>query len=330
MTRGKIDVIGEKALSGKGITDDEAIFILKLENCHLSYLLAWADRIRQTFNGNRIELCSVINARSGGCPEDCSFCSQSIYSSAGVASYPLLPINSVVEGARMAKSWGAKRFCLATSGKGINNKKELDKLCEAVARIKMEAGMEVCATLGALTGEEIAALKTAGLSRLHHNLEASESFFPNVCTTHTYKERVEQVRLAKDIGLSTCSGGIFGMGETAGQRAELAFALLALDVASVPVNFLMPAAGTPLQDVSPITPADSLKAIALFRFLMPDKEIRVCGGRMTSLRDLHPLIFAAGANGMMIGNYLTRSGREPNKDLQMLKDLGLEISDMKM
>jgi len=193
-----------------------------------------------------------------------------------------------------------------------------------VERIKDEVGIDVCATLGALTGEEMVALKEAGIKRFHHNLETAEAYFPRICTTHTYQDRVEQVKLAKVIGLSTCSGGIFGIGESIENRVSLAFEIMALDVDSIPINFLMPVQGTPLSDASPISPAEALKIIALFRFLMPDKEIRVCGGRTTALRDLHPLIFAAGANGMMIGNYLTKSGREPGKDLLMLRDLGLE------
>ncbi|MCC7201145.1 MAG: biotin synthase BioB [Nitrospirae bacterium] len=324
----KIDKICEKALNGKGISRDEAETILRIDNIYLSYLLAWTDRIRQTFNGNSIELCSVINARSGGCSEDCSFCSQSAYSTTDIATYPLLSADVILEGARSARSNGAARFCLATSGNGITNDKELKRLCEVTERIRSEAGIEVCATLGAMTVEQISALKDAGLSRFHHNLEAAESYFPSVCTTHTYRDRIEQVAAAKEAGLSTCSGGLFGMGESLEQRAELAFALMELNVDSVPVNFLMPQAGTALGNVTPIRPAEAIKVIAMLRILMPDKEIRICGGRMTALKDLHPLIFSGGANGMMIGNYLTRSGREPHLDLQMLEDLGLDLASL--
>ena len=323
--RERIATICEKALSGKGIVKDEAEFILQIDNSYLSSLLACTEKIRQTFNGNKIELCSVINARSGGCSEDCSFCTQSVYSTTDVASYPLLSLDVILEGAQSAKSNGAAKFCLATSGTGINNSRELEMLCEAVEKIRTEVGIEVCATLGAMTKEQMTALKDAGLSRFHHNLETAESYFPSVCTTHTYRDRIEQGAVAKEAGLSTCSGGIFGMGESIEQRVELAFALMELDADSVPVNFLMPSAGTPLGQITPIEPVEALKVIAMLRLLMPDKEIRVCGGRMTALHDLHPLIFASGANGMMIGNYLTRSGREPHKDLQMLKDLGLVL-----
>jgi len=322
--RDKIDRIGEKALSGKGVTRDDALFILRLEEKYLFQLLLWTDRIRQIFNKNKIDLCSVINARSGGCSEDCSFCAQSVHYSTGIVSYPLLPPETVLEGARVAKSSGATKFCLATSGNGIRNKRELEKICILVERIKNEIGIGVCATLGALSDEEMTILKEAGLTRFHHNLETSETYFGRVCTTHTYNDRVDRIQAAKKIGLSTCSGGIFGIGEQIEHRVDLAFEIMALGVDSIPINFLMPIQGTPLADTRPIRPVDALKTIALFRLMMPDKEIRVCGGRISALRDLHPLIFAAGANGMMIGNYLTKSGREPNKDLQMLSDWGLE------
>ena len=320
----KIDSIGEKAVSGGKITREEALFILMIRDEYLLHLLSWTDKIRQTSNSNSIDLCSVINARSGGCTEDCSFCSQSVHFSTGIGTYPLMPIEKIIEGAWMAKSCGATKFCLSTSGTGIKTRKELDKLCTSVERIRKEVGIGVCATLGALTEDDMVALKAAGLSRFHHNLETAEAYFHNICTTHTYQNRIDEVRVAKKVGLSTCSGGIFGIGESLEHRVDFAFEIMALDVDSVPVNFLMPVKGTPLAGISPISPLDSLKIIALLRFLMPDKEVRVCGGRTTALHELHPLIFAAGANGMMIGNYLTRTGREPDKDLQMLKDLGLQ------
>ncbi len=321
----KLDLIGEKVINCKEISHEEALIILRAENRYLFHLLAWVNSIRQIFAGNEIDLCSVIGARSGECSEDCSFCSQSIYYSTGIASYPLLSIDIIVEGARKAKSYGATKFCLATSGAGFKNKKELSKICEAVERIRNEVDIEVCATLGALTIDEMSALKTAGLSRFHHNLETAESYFSTICTTHTYQDRIRQIMLARDMGLSTCSGGIFGMGESIEQRVELAFAIRALAVDSVPINFLMSVPGTPLEGTSCLLPIEALKTIALFRFLMPDKEIRVCGGRITALRDLHPLIFASGASGMMIGDYLTRNSRSSNSDLQMLRDLGLKI-----
>ena len=320
-----IDYIGKKSLLNKGITRDEALLILNLDHKFLFPLLTWTDRVRQAFNGNTVDLCSVINARSGGCPEDCSFCSQSVNSSTDITTYPLLPVDTIIEGAKTAKSNGATKFCLATSGNGIGSEKELNKICEVIEKINKEVGINVCATLGSLSKDEMIALKSAGLTRFHHNLETAESYFPEVCTTHTYQDRIDQVRFAKDVGFSICSGGIFGIGETIEHRIDLAFAIKALDVDSVPINFLMPFQGSPLSNTTPISPFEALKIIALFRFSMPYIEIRICGGRTTALRELHPLIFSAGANGMMIGNYLTKGGREPNKDIQMLSDLGLEI-----
>jgi len=322
----KINQIGEKVLEGKEISRDEALFIMSLERKYLFHLLSWTDRIRQTFYGNKVDLCSVINARSGGCTEDCSFCSQSVHFSTGIAVYPLLPVETMLEGAKRAKSWGAKRFCLATSGKGIRSQKDLEKLCLAVKRITEEVGISVCATLGNLSNDEIIALMEAGLSRFHHNLETAESYFPKICTTHTFRDRFTCVERARSLGISTCSGGIFGIGESPEQVYELARAIKDLHVDSVPINFLMPIKGTPLGDFEPVSPVYGLKIIALFRLMLPDKEIRVCGGRETALRELHPLIFASGASGMMVGNYLTRGGRDPVKDLQMLKDLGLEVA----
>ena len=324
----KIDIIGENALAGKGISHDDASFVLRLEKRYLSHLLTWTDSIRQTFNGNKINLCSVVNARSGGCSEDCSFCSQSVHFNTGIGTYPLLPVEHILKEAIKAKSSGAAKFCLSTSGNGIGNIRELEKICEVIEKIKRETDINVCATLGALTYNEIKSLRKAGLTRFHHNLETSEAYFPNVCTTHTYQDRIDRVKIAKELGLSTCSGGIFGVGETIKDRVDLAFELNELDVDSIPINFLMPIPGTPLEDVPSLTPAESLKIIAMFRLIMPEKEIRVCGGRLTVLRDLHPLIFHAGANGMMIGNYLTRSGRTSDKDMQMLFDLGLEIATL--
>lgn len=324
----KIDIIEGMALSGKGISHDEALFILRLETKYLSQLLQWTDRIRQTFNSNKIVLCSVVNARSGGCSEDCSFCSQSVHFNTGIGTYPLLPVDQILKEAIKARASGATKFCLSTSGKGIGSIKEHEKICEIIEKIKKEVDINVCATLGALTDNEMKSLRTAGLTRFHHNLETSEAYFPNVCTTHTYQERIERIKIAKELGLSTCSGGIFGVGETLKDRVDLAFELKELDVDSIPINFLMPIPGTPLENVPSLTPAESIKIIAMFRLIMPEKEIRVCGGRLTVLHDLHPLIFHAGANGMMIGNYLTRSGRTSDKDIQMLLDLGLEIATL--
>ncbi len=314
--------LGDRVLAGGDLDRKDAAAILNVDDSEIDFLLKEADRIREAHKGKEIDLCSVTNARSGNCSENCSFCAQSVHFSTDVKSYPLLATDSLVSAARHAKENGATKFCIATSGRGIRREKDLEEICRAVSTIKNEVKISMCGTLGELTEEQMAALKAAGLDRFHHNLETSEAFFPNVCTTHTYQDRLDRIRTAKRVGLTTCCGGIFGMGETLEDRIDLAFAIRELDVDSVPLNFLVPVAGTPLENAVPPTPNECLKIIALFRFLMPDKEIRICGGRVSALQDLHPRIFEGGASGMMIGNYLTTMGRPPEDDLSMLDALG--------
>jgi biotin synthase len=228
------------------------------------------------------------------------------------------------EAARGARKNGARRFCIVTSGRGIDDAADLRNIARGIERVS-GAGLSPCATLGTLTLDQLRYLKDAGLHRYHHNIETSREFFPKICTTHTFDERADLLRHTRSIGLSACSGGILGMGETMRERISMAFSLRELDVESIPLNFLMPIAGTPMDKVAPLAPLDALHAIALFRMVLPDREIRICGGRGTALGDLHPRIFEAGANGFMIGNYLTRTGLDPESDLQMLKELGLSI-----
>jgi len=228
------------------------------------------------------------------------------------------------EAARGAKKNGARRFCIVTSGRGIDDDTDLRNIARGIERVSA-AGLSPCATLGTLTLDQLRYLKDAGLHRYHHNIETSREFFPKICTTHTFDERTGLMRHARLIGLSACSGGILGMGETMRDRVSMAFSLKELDVESVPLNFLMPIAGTPMDKVTPIAPLEALHAISLFRMVLPDREIRVCGGRGTALGELHPRIFHAGADGFMIGNYLTRTGLDPGNDLRMLKELGLSI-----
>lgn len=320
----RIQSLADRVLQGGGLDREEARFLLTLEDAHLEDLLLQAARIREAFKGRRIDLCTVTNAKSGACSEDCNFCAQSSHFSTKVPVYPLRSVETLVEGARDAKRRGATKYCIATSGRGIDSDEDLFHICEAIYRIKHEVGLGTCATLGALTESQMRALQAAGLDRFHHNLETSEAYFPSICTTHTFQDRVERVRLARRVGLSTCCGGIFGMGESLEDRIDLAFTIRDLGVDSVPINFLMPIPGTPLEDATPPSPLECLKIIALFRFLMPDREIRVCGGRLPALRQWHPRIFDGGASGMMIGNYLTTLGRPPEEDLAMLAQLGLE------
>jgi biotin synthase len=226
--------------------------------------------------------------------------------------------------AESAKKNGARRFCIVTSGRGIDSGDDLGIIAQGIKGVRA-AGLSPCATLGTLTHDQLWFLKDAGLERYHHNIETSKEHFTRICTTHTFEERLEVLKNARSLGLSACSGGILGMGESLDDRISMAFTLRELDVDSVPINFLMPIKGTPLAEVQPISPLDALRSIALFRLILPEKEIRICAGRGTALGQLHPLIFAAGADGFMIGNYLTTSGLDPLQDLTLVRDLGLTI-----
>jgi biotin synthase len=315
----------EKIKEGRQINLEE---VLRLshevkEQKHLFFLLAYANLLREEFKGKAIDLCSIINARSGGCPEDCIFCAQSSRYKTKIERYPLISREKIIEGAQSAKEIGADRFGIVISGRGTKGGKDLDRICEVITVISNETDIGRCASLGTLTHEGAKKLKRAGLERYHHNLETSEKFFPKICTTHTYQERVETLKVAFDNGLAVCSGGIFGLGEEMKDRIDLAFALRELNVDSVPLNFLHPIPGTPAEHLPPLPPLEILKTIALFRFILLDKDIRICGGREVNLRGLQSLTYLAGANAVMIGNYLTTLGRDPKKDLQEIRDLGL-------
>ena len=314
----------QSVLSGGRLDIPLAITLSRVRGQDLWDLFTAAGRIRDHFRGSSIDICSIVNAKSGACSEDCAYCAQSAHHSTATPVYPLISTEEIVKAARSAKNNGARRFCIVTSGRGIDSREDLEKIAQGV-RLVRELGLSPCATLGTLTRDQLSFLKDAGLDRYHHNIETSRSYFSRICTTHTFDERLAVLGRARSLRLSACSGGILGMGETMEDRIQMALTLRELDVDSVPINFLMPIAGTPLENASLITPLEALHSIALFRFILPNKEIRVCAGRGTALRRLHPLIFAAGADGFMIGNYLTTSGLDPNEDLAMIGDLGLEV-----
>ena len=323
MSRDFLHSLEEKALTGEGIGGDKALRLVDWADTGLYDIIASTERIRRHFKGIEVNLCSIVNAKSGRCAEDCTFCSQSSRYETGVESYPMLPADKIVASARAAREERAREFSIVTSGTGVNSDREVGILTDALEGIAGETDLESCASLGIMTEETLLKLKEAGLHSYHHNLETARSFFPEICTTHDYEDDVETVRRAKKLGFYICSGGIFGLGESWEQRIELAETLRELDVDSVPINFLNPRPATPLEKASNLTPQQCLMIIALFRFMMPAKDIVVCGGREINLRDLQPLIFAAGANGMMVGNYLTTSGRAAEDDLAMIEDLGL-------
>lgn len=318
--------IYQKSLANK-LSYSEALEIISSPDEKLFELLAVANRLRRHFHGNKVKLCGIVNAKSGKCSENCSFCAQSAHHKTDCKVYPLLSDKEMVSAAKRAeKQAGATCFSIVTSGKSIHTKPELSAIGKAVKSILKETKMDRCVSLGILSKEQILELKRSGLKRLHHNLETAESFFGQMCTTHAYQDRVKTVRLAKECGLEVCSGGIFGLGETPAQRVELAFALKKLGVDSVPINILHPVPGTPAaKKHKTMSPLEVLKLVATYRFILPTQDIGVFGGREESLGSLQPLMFIAGANVTLVGNYLTTKGQSPEKDLQMIKELGLKV-----
>lgn len=322
-----LGALTDRIISGGVITCEEADRIVSLHTHEaIVMLLCHSTMLRGCFKGAHIELCALVNAKSGRCTEDCIFCAQSARYQTEIKTYALLEAAEVIEKAREAERAGAFRFGIVTSGRGILNNRELESICELIQRLRAETGLIPCASLGVISEGQIRRLRDAGLARYHHNLETAAGHFPMICTTHSYRDRVRTIRAAGTAGMEVCAGGIFGLGETPQQRVELAYALRELDVDSVPLNFLHPVRGTPAERYPLVPPLEILKTIALFRFVLPAKDIRVCGGRETGLRTLQPLMYLAGANGTMSGNYLTTGGRNPESDLQEIADLALEAS----
>jgi biotin synthase len=314
-----------RVLAGSCPSVEEAMAILGASGANLTLLLAGAHRIRERAFGNRIELCSIINAKSGRCAENCAFCAQSAHHRTSAPTYPLKTREEIVQGARQAQAEGSHCYGIVTSGTRVREGEEFERILAAIREIRVTTTIEPSASLGILDEQTARALAEAGCVTYHHNLETARSFFPNICTTHDYEEDVRTVRLAKAAGMKVCCGGIFGLGESLEQRVELAFTLRELEVDSVPLNFLNPIAGTPLEDTKDLTPLDCLRIIALFRYLLPERRISVCGGREPNLRDFQSWIFMAGASGTMVGNYLTTSGRDRETDLQMFRDAEVEV-----
>ena len=315
----------EKVLAGGVLSADEALKLSHAEGADLYLLFAEASRIREHYKQSAVSLCSIINAKSGRCPENCAFCAQSAFHTTNAQVYPLVDEEQIVSCAKSAEKNGARCYGIITSGTGIKPGEELEKICRALRRIKTETTIEPSCSLGILDSDTAMLLKEAGMVTYHHNLETSRSFFPNICTTHDYELDVATVRAVKRAGIRVCCGGIFGLGENFGHRVEMAETLRELDVDTVPINFLNPVEGTRLADAQFLTPMECLKIIAIYRFMLPAKSLTVCGGREKNLRELQSWIFLAGASGMMTGNYLTTPGRDPRQDHQMLTDLGMAV-----
>ncbi|OGB88113.1 biotin synthase BioB [candidate division WOR-1 bacterium RIFCSPLOWO2_02_FULL_46_20] len=319
--------LAREIINGNPISLREASALISTSDEDTFNLLAAANLLRKTYKGNKIKLCAIVNAKSGRCSEDCSFCAQSAHHQTGSATYPLLNQEEMVNAAKTAETtMSATCFSIVTSGKSTKTDSELETIGSALMAINHETNLNRCVSIGTLTKEAILKLKNSGLERVHHNLEAAESYFSRICTTHTYAERLQTIKLAKQAGLEVCSGGIFGLGETLEQRVELAFTLRELEVESVPINILNPVKGTPAADnYQPMSPLGVLRLVATYRFILPNADIGVFGGREKALGELQPLMFIAGANVTLVGDYLTTKGQAPDKDLKMIADLGLEI-----
>ncbi|MCK9276104.1 MAG: biotin synthase BioB [Syntrophales bacterium] len=308
-----------------GNTPDKGIFknLADMPEEDAFSLMAGADLIRRHFFGREVHLCTIINGKSGRCSENCSFCAQSISAATDAPVYPLLSSEEIHRTGSRAARTPVNRYSVVTSGRGLSLR-EVGIVAEALSGLDKE-GIGTCASLGILDQDSLHVLKSAGVGRYHHNLEAAESHFDRLCTSHTYAQRVQTLKRAKRAGLSICAGGVFGTGENDRQVLELATALKEVDVDSVPLNFLVPIPGTRLEKSQRLTPLRCLKIIALFRFVLPEKEILICGGREFNLQELHPFIFYAGASGIMTSNYLTTAGRSLADDLSMLDRLGLKV-----
>lgn len=325
-----LNCLAERIIGGECLSREEALALTKIEGEAAVLLLCEAaDRVRQACCGNTVDLCSIVNIKSGNCSENCNFCSQSVHHPESDSPvYGLKSPDEILAQAKAAVAAGAKRFCLVSQGRGLkyNSPKssEFQQILATVQRIIEETNIKPCCALGEVTQEQAEALRAAGVTRYNHNLEASENFYPQIVTTHSWSDRVETVKNLKAAGIQACTGGILGMGETWEDRVDLALALRELEVESVPLNLLNPRVGTPLENRPKLDPYEALKAIAIFRLILPSQIIRYAGGREAVMGELQAMGLKAGINAMLIGHYLTTLGQPPEQDLAMLASLGLE------
>ena len=315
--------LADTALAGALITRDQARAVLEAPPDELLGLLDAAFRVRRAHWGRRVSLHVLENAKLGACPEDCGFCSQSQKHASPGGEAPIKTVDELVAGARRAHAARAKRYCMVTATRGPSQR-DLDVICAAAAQIKAELDIELCASLGLLTKAKAERLASAGIDRFNHNLETSERHYGAIVTTHTWRDRVETVRIAQRAGMDTCCGGIVGLGETLDDLLDLAFALRELDVDSVPVNFLDARPGTPLAGYPRVEPGFALRALCMFRFVHPRTDLRVAGGREITLRALQVMALYP-ANSIFTQGYLTTAGATPHDDHQMIRDAGFEL-----
>lgn len=325
-TKNDWNALAEKALNNLPITREEAMSVLQADDDELLPILHAAFAVRKKHYGKKVKLNLIMNAKSGLCPEDCGYCSQSIVSNAPIEKYSLLEKDSLVDGAKKALEMNAGTYCIVASGRGPT-KRELGQVVEAVKEIKSTMPLKICACLGILSDDHAELLKEAGVDRYNHNINTSASHFDQITSTHTYEDRVKTVQKTKQAGISPCSGVIVGMGETDEQIVEMAFALREIDADSIPVNFLNSIPGTPLENKKELDPRKCLKVLALFRFVCPTKEIRISGGREVNLRSMQVLGLYA-ANSIFIGDYLTTDGQQAKADYEMIEDAGFEVEKL--
>jgi biotin synthase len=311
----------EKVLAGGAITFKEAENLLCTKD--IMTLADCANTITRYFNGDKVDVETLVNAKSGKCPEDCSFCAQSSFYNTGITKYPLLSKEQLAQRAEEAKKAGATSFCIVCAYREPSEK-DFQHICEAVKEIKSSLEIEINVSLGFMTLPRARELKKLGVKRYNHNLEAAETYFARICTTHKYSDRVNTARIVKEAGLELCSGGIFGMGETSRQRLELAFSLASLQPDEVPINILIGREGTPLGSIETMDPLEAIKTIAVWRFIMPKTILKIAGGREVHLKDADKLALKAGANGIITGGYLTTGGNTANRDIAMIREIGLK------
>lgn len=316
-----IDSCMKKVVNGNSISLEEAERLISTNN--VIKLADCANFITKKFNEESVDVESLINAKSGNCPEDCSFCAQSTFYETGITKYPLLPDKTIIEKAREAEIHGAASFCLVCAYREPSEN-DFEKICRVIEKLRKEVQLDINVSLGFMTQERAQRLKSLGVKRYNHNLETSESFFSKICKTHDFSDRIKTARIVKSAGLELCCGGIIGMGETTRQRIELAFSISSLEPDEVPINILIPRKGTPKQlDNCSIHPIDIISTIAVWRFIMPRTILKIAGGREIYFSDGGKLALQAGANGIITGGYLTTNGNAPNKDIQMIQGIGL-------
>lgn len=316
--------LAERVLSGSPLTRDEALAVLAAPDDELLDLLAAAYRVRRQYFGNTVQLYFLMNAKSGLCPEDCAYCSQSKVSQAEIPRYNILNREKLLDGARLAAERKSKTYCIVISARGPNER-EMDAVESIVPEIKRRYDLQICACLGLLTPEQAQRLQACGVDKVNHNLNTSQAFYGDICSTHSFQDRLDTLRAVRASGMKLCSGGILGMGESEGDVVDLAFTLRELGVESIPVNFLNPIDGTPLADVRRLNPRQCLKALCMFRMVNPASEIRIAGGRELHLGSLQPLGLYP-ANSIFVGDYLTTKGQPPEEDYRMIEQLGFVIT----